>query len=280
MPAAAAPATVLGRGHERIRAVVEVEQRPLRAFEQDARARRATRGRRAATCRRRTAAAAARSPRSAPPAPPSSSGSDAVDALEPDVLLGERDLDLLAQDLRVEQVLHADPEPRRLVGVRRARCRAWSCRSAACRAAARCAWSIATCHGMIRCASPETRTQRGRDPARLELVQLRRANTSGSTTQPAPMTHSLPCRIPDGIVADLERLAVDDDRVPGVRPALVAADEVGVLGRAGRRSCPCPRRPTGRPRSQSAGTRAGVVPYLAATRAVSSARRARPHRPG
>src|SRR5439155_664476 len=32
-------------------------------------------------------------------------------------LLGERDLDLLAQDLRVQQVLDADPEPHRLVGV-------------------------------------------------------------------------------------------------------------------------------------------------------------------
>ena len=41
----------------------------------------------------------------------------AVDALEPEVLLGERDFDLLAQDLRVEDVLDADPEPHRLVGV-------------------------------------------------------------------------------------------------------------------------------------------------------------------
>ena len=31
-------------------------------------------------------------------------------------------------------------------------------------------------------------------------------------------------------LADLVGLAVDDDRVPGVRPTLVAADEVGVLG--------------------------------------------------
>ena len=52
------------RGDERIRAVVEVEQRPLRALEQDAPDRRGSPRRRAATCRRRTAAAAARSPRS------------------------------------------------------------------------------------------------------------------------------------------------------------------------------------------------------------------------
>jgi hypothetical protein len=33
-----------------------------------------------------------------------------------------------------------------------------------------------------------------------------------------------------GHVVELEFLAVGDDRVPRVRPALVAADEVGVLG--------------------------------------------------
>jgi hypothetical protein len=41
----------------------------------------------------------------------------AVHPLEPDVLFVERDLDLLAQDLRVEEILDADPEPRRLVRV-------------------------------------------------------------------------------------------------------------------------------------------------------------------
>src|SRR5581483_9164325 len=42
-----------------------------------------------------------------------------VDALEPEVLLRERDLDLLAEDLRVEDVLDADAEPHRLVRVAR-----------------------------------------------------------------------------------------------------------------------------------------------------------------
>src|SRR5262249_10874690 len=44
---------------------------------------------------------------------------EAVDALEPDVLLRHGELELLAQDLRVQQVLHADADARRLVGVRR-----------------------------------------------------------------------------------------------------------------------------------------------------------------
>ena len=43
---------------------------------------------------------------------------DRVHALEPDVLLARGELDLLPQDLRVEQVLDADPDPGRLVGVR------------------------------------------------------------------------------------------------------------------------------------------------------------------
>ena len=45
---------------------------------------------------------------------------DAVHALEPDVLLGQRHFDLLAQDLGVENVLHANAEARRLVRVARA----------------------------------------------------------------------------------------------------------------------------------------------------------------
>src|SRR5207249_3178595 len=42
---------------------------------------------------------------------------NAIDALEPDVLLGECNLDLLPQDLGVEQVLDTDTQPRRLVRV-------------------------------------------------------------------------------------------------------------------------------------------------------------------
>ena len=55
------------------------------------------------------------------------------------------------------------------------------------------------------------------------------SSTSGSTTQPAPSTLTLPERIPDGQLAELERLAVDDDGVAGVRAALVAADDVRLL---------------------------------------------------
>ena len=44
---------------------------------------------------------------------------DLVHTLEPHVLLGERDLDVPAEDLRVEDILDANPDARRLVGVAR-----------------------------------------------------------------------------------------------------------------------------------------------------------------
>ena len=100
-----------------IRAVVEVEQRPLRALEQDALAvaeRVVDEQRRVGDVRRE----ALRVGLVARGDVLELERLVLVDALEPDVLLGERDLDLLAQDLRVEQVLDADPDPRRLVGVR------------------------------------------------------------------------------------------------------------------------------------------------------------------
>ena len=43
-----------------------------------------------------------------------------VDLGQDQVLLLEHHLELLAKDLRVEKVLHPDPDPGRLVGVRRA----------------------------------------------------------------------------------------------------------------------------------------------------------------
>ena len=107
------------RGDERVGAVVEVEQRSLRAFEQDepALAERPVDQERGVGHVRPQALREALVAR----------GQvlelerlGAVHPLEPDVLLGERDLDLLPQDLRLEQVLDADPEPRGLVRVRRA----------------------------------------------------------------------------------------------------------------------------------------------------------------
>ena len=111
--------------------------------------------------------------------------------------------------------------------------------------------SRATCHGMIRCAFPDTKTSpSGRCP-RPSRSSSSWISTAGSTTQPGPDGARHAGHDPGRDRADLVRLALDHDRVPGVRAALVAADEVRTPGRAGRRSSPSPRRPTAPRRSRS-----------------------------
>src|SRR5262249_39078076 len=140
---------------------------------------------------------------------------------------GEGDLDLLAQDLRVEHVLHPDPEPGRLVGVGRP--------DAAARGAD------------LQLAEPPLRRLVDRDvpghdqvsvsgedddgcvdPARVELVHL--ADQHLRVDDAAAADHG---RLPRDHTArrlpDLVRLAAGDDRVPGVRPTLVAAYHIRAL---------------------------------------------------
>ena len=90
------------------------------------------------------------------------------------------------------------------------------------------AWSIAMCHGMIRCALPDSTTTEVSMP-RDSRSSSSAISTSGSTTQPPPMTETLPEMTPLGVGADLERLVADDDCVPGVWPALVTADNIKPL---------------------------------------------------
>ena len=211
------------RGHERIRAVVEVEQRRLSALEehglavlervldQEGRVRdvRAQPLRVALDLLRDLLEVERRG---------------AVDALEPDVLLGERDLDLLAQDLRVEQILDADPEPGRLVRVRRP--------DPAARRAdlqlpepplARAVERDVPRHDQVRVAGEADGL--GRDAARLELVEL--LDEDARVDDEAGAEHALLApQDPRGHVLELVRLAVGDDRVARVGAALVAADEV------------------------------------------------------
>ena len=183
---------------------------------------------------------------------------EAVDALQPDVLLGDGELDLLAQDLRVEQVLDADADARRLVGVRRADPAAGRPDLQVAEAPlARAVERDVPRHDQMRVARDEDQAG-GRVAAPLEVVELadqhlRIDDAAGADR--ARLAGDDAARD----LADLVRLAGDDDRVPGVRPALVAADEVGRPGRAGRRSCPCPRRPTARRRSRFAGTARSVA---------------------
>ena len=151
-----------------------------------------------------------------------------VDSLEPQVLFGERDLDLLPQDLRIEHVLHTDPDARRLVGVRRADAAA---RRADLQVAepplARAVERDVPRHDQVRVAGDEDQPVRA-VTARLEVVELldqhggiddasradRARNSRDDARRDCP---------------DLVRLAADDDRVPGVRPALVAAHHIRAL---------------------------------------------------
>ena len=151
--------------------------------------------------------------------------SHVVEALQHDVFLREGSLELLAENLAVENVLGPGYEACCLVGI----CGndsspgvpIWSFPSRRSLAE-----SIATCQGMIECVS--------RDPQPGRVTPRRLSSSISSTRSPGSMTSPLRRRdLPvaqdaRGHVVELEGLAVADDRVPGVRAALVPADEVGV----------------------------------------------------
>jgi hypothetical protein len=221
------PGNGSGRGHERIRAVVEVEQRPLRSFEQHepALAQRAVDEQRGVGDVRsqplRELLVARRQLLEL-------ERLCAVDAFEPDVLLGERDLDLLAQDLRVEQVLDADSEPRRLVGIGRADSsfRRPDLQLPEPPLAALVDGDVPR-HDQVRLARDAHAV--GRDSARLELVELSHEDLGVDHAARAEDA-LLAVQDPGGHVVELVLLAARDDRVARIRAALVAADEVRVLG--------------------------------------------------
>ena len=119
-----------------------------------------------------------------------------VDALQPDVLLGERDLDLLPQDLGIEQVLDPDPEPCRLVGVRGTDPTA---RRPDLQLAepllARAVDDDVPGHDQVRVAGDPQRLSR--DSAALEVVDLVQQHR-GVDDAAGPEHAHLPERIPDG----------------------------------------------------------------------------------
>ena len=82
---------------------------------------------------------------------------------------------------------------------------------------------------MITCALPETCTRPAVVNPRASSSSTSVRNTVGSMTQPAPMMHVLPVTTPLGIWRILYVSLADDDRVPCVRAALVAAHEIRVL---------------------------------------------------
>ena len=227
MPVAAFAGDRVRRRDERIRAVVEIEQRPLRALEQNV----APFVQRAVDEQRRVGHVRTDPLRERLEVAAISSRFErrhAVDALEPDVLLRERDLDLLAEDLRVEQVLHADSEPRGLVRV--------AGPDAALRRAdlqlaesplARLVDRDVPRHDQVRLAGEMhgRRVESPRDSSSSTSVRKHLGIDDAARADHARLAAEHAARD----LADLEGLAVDDDRVAGVRAALVAADEIGVL---------------------------------------------------
>ena len=120
--------------------------------------------------------------------------------------------------MRVALSAYAGPMPRRVVPI-------WSLPRRRSRAP-----SSATCHGMIRCALPETKTSPAVVvPSRLEVVELGDQHGGVDDATCADRAR-LALDDPRRDRADLVDLVADDDRVPGVRPTLVAADEVGLSG--------------------------------------------------
>ncbi len=171
-----------------------------------------------------------------------------VHALEPEILLREGDLDLLSQDLRVEHVLHADAEPHRLVRVTGADAASRRTdRELAEAPLARLVDREMPRHDQVGVAGDVDLV--GRVAAPLELVELGDQHL----------------RIDDAAVDDHARLAADNPaggargsctsrrrpRSYGLRSGRPGSGRRHRSpGRAGRRSCPCLRRPTARRRSR------------------------------
>ena len=90
------------------------------------------------------------------------------------------------------------------------------------------------------------RPSRGRGP---RGGRARRSGPAGSTTQPAPIAQALPVMIPEGTARIL--YVSPSTTIVCPRWGRPGSGRRGRSpGRAGRRSCPCPRRPTAHRRSQ------------------------------
>jgi hypothetical protein len=216
-----------GGGHEGIRAVIQVEERPVCSFEQDPLALTECsvdeQGRvgdvRAQALRARLAALGELF---------ELDRLRAVDAFQPEVLLGERDLDLLPEDLRVEQVLDADADSKGLVCVRGADpATSRPDPKPAETALARLVDRAVPRHDHVRV--PREPDAVDGQPARLQVVEL--GDELLGIDHAAGADHALLLRDDArGQMAKLEGLSVDLDRVSCVGPAVVAADQIRVLG--------------------------------------------------
>jgi hypothetical protein len=218
----------IGRGHEGIGAVVEVEQRSLRALEQHAPTRiegLVEQERRVGDVRRQAVGEAQEVAQD----DAAVERRDVVDALQQVVLDGQRGVHLLLQDLPVEQVLRADPDARRLVGVGRAHAalRRADLQGAEAQLRLRVDQSVPRHHEVrvARDAQPRCRT-----PSVLQTVEL--ADEDLRVDHHPVAEHADLVGLEDARrqQVELERLGAVDDGVARVVAPLVAGHHVEVLG--------------------------------------------------
>ena len=112
----------------------------------------------------------------------------------------------------------------------RGRCRGGWCRSGACRACASPAWSSSLWYGMIRCALAEMRSPLMSMRRREQLGDLLGQHLRVDHHAVADRADLARVEDPRRDQVELEGLAVADDRVAGVVAALEADHEVGLLG--------------------------------------------------
>ncbi len=193
------------------------------------------------------------------------------------VVVHEDAVDLGTQRVEVLQILHADGAPAHLVLVGRAD--AAPGRADLARARRSFAHDV------------ELAVQRQDQGGVLGNAQVVRADRHALALQPLDLAAQRP-RIDDDAVADdgelaradhaggqqrqLVGLAADHQGVAGVVAALEAHHDVGALARASRRSCPCPRRPTGRRSRRRLPLSYSIHVTAGPTRCVNSCRATAP----
>ena len=216
------------RRDERIGAVVEVEVRGLRALEEDVLTRiervvhevdrvgdHRLEARHHAEVRVRDLVTVERQP--------------VVDLGQHAVLLAEREVELLAEDLRVEQVLDAQADAQRLVGVRGADAALGRAELVLAEEALRDAVELLVVrHDQVRVAGDPQR--RRVHALALEHVEL--VDEDGRVDDHAVADHRCDVLVQHTARHELERedLALHDDGVPGVVPALVADAQDALFG--------------------------------------------------
>ena len=130
-------------------------------------------------------------------------------------------------------------------------CRDRSCQSAPSPRRASFIWSSFLWYSRSNARAAHAEAAVDFDAARDEAVQSPRRTARGRARRRCRARHRLPpCRMPDGIWWRMNSSPPTCDRVAGVRAALVATMSRRSAPER-RQSCPCPRRPTARPRQPS-----------------------------